>query len=242
MTVCHQCGASFACARGRRGPWPTRCERCRRRPRGLHSMTCEECGFPFAGRRDRRFCSVACSGAFNLRTTGAWRTCEWCQTIFRGPRQGRAARRFCSKKCSANHQFAPRRAAIQAAAQAAALERQINQELRRIQKQTCPCGARIERPTARWCRACYAKRIRDGIRQGLARVRDKGYSHLCPNCGRGFCGYPSAVFCSSRCRRQYPRERYPAIRDVSLAERNQIAELIALARSANRRIQQPLTD
>jgi hypothetical protein len=46
------------------------------------------------------------------------------------------------------------------------------------------------------------------------------------------------VFCSARCRSQYSKkgDRYPSIGGLPLEARNQVAELIALVRSARRQI------
>jgi len=65
----------------------------------------------------------------------------------------------------------------------------------------------------------------------------EGATHICPNCGQLFNGHDRDVFCSFRCARQLRKDgRYPTLGALPLDERNRVAELIALVRSARRQI------
>jgi hypothetical protein len=181
--------------------------------------------------------------------------CEYCGLAFSRPAQGgKDKRRFCSRACSFATQKAharERAAAIQAERTAIRAERSIERELKRAAREAlqalrqCECGAPIEKPTARFCDACIAVRIGAGVRQGYTRAREVGVTHICPNCAAAFQGYEAAVFCSARCSKRYNRQarrdthghRYPtAIGTLPLTERNQVASMVALVRSAQRMI------
>lgn len=64
--------------------------------------------------------------------------------------------------------------------------------------------------------------------------------HVCPNCGVTFMGRPRCVYCSMKCRQQLThhnragKQRYPSLDGMPVAERNQIARLVALVRAARR--------
>jgi hypothetical protein len=205
---------------------------------------CESCGIAFRRKYStHRFCSTKCSAKWvasqaSERAIRARKDlhCEWCGIAFWRPRLTNRkvdACRFCSKRCSGARrraQTAERRAVI----------REQREQLRRQRHEarvTCACGVRIRRRTGRWCDACYTQRIGNAIREGHILARRTGLDHLCPNCGQWFRGYDRATFCSSRCVSQMAkRQCYPHISHLPIDERNQLAELIALVRAANRRL------
>lgn len=173
------------------------------------------------------------------------RICQWCGGKFRrkghDPRTTHDVLRFCRKKCWG----AFRSAFAQAEQEQYQRAREISRELTRAQRlyarSVCPCGAPITRPRGRFCNTCAATCRGRGIRRARAVGRRTGLAHLCPNCGRQFRGYERDVFCSQHCSHQYTKkQRYPSIGAMSLEQRNQIAELIALVRSARRRVHEEL--
>lgn len=101
---------------------------------------------------------------------------------------------------------------------------------------SCDCGAVItRRKDGRRCAACSAKRLARIVPRAWKRVL--GIDHLCPCCGAWFKGYRHEVYCSARCcELMTKRGIYPALGRIDVEERNHLAELIYLARQANRRL------
>lgn len=163
------------------------------------------------------------------------RVCQWCGAEFRRQGDARAAHdvlRFCSKKCWG----AFRSAIAQAQHEKYRGARQIIRELTRAQRlyarSVCACGATITRPYGSLCTSCRAARRSEAFRIR----REEGVHHLCPNCGQSFRGHTDDVYCSSPCAKQFRKKSRSRIRAIPLDERNRIAELLALVRAANRRI------
>jgi hypothetical protein len=186
--------------------------------------------------------SSACRSCYLANVHAADSTCQWCKKTFRRRQKApdRDARKFCSKVCyGASKTIWKTKGAGQAFARC--VKRELTKRLRAISSRPpdrrCLCGATIERRTAKYCRACYAATIRDGVRAGLSVSNAIGSDHVCPNCGDTFRGYPGAVFCSVICGKRVKRDRYPSLQWMPIAERNQLARWIALAREANRRLQ-----
>lgn len=199
-------------------------------------------------------CAMAATAATVARRRPAF-TCEWCQHEFWRPRKGNDKhdrRRFCSKRCSALLRTTARRMPWQNpdVQLRLALEREHRREQQRQRQQwlkqqrqqeqqeqtKCACGSpstqarwTYEHPyMRRWCDACYAQEF-------------YAWQHCCPNCGQEFYGEYRNVYCSMRCAKQmrHRHERsdtYPLIGALPLAERNKLAQMIALMRAANRRM------
>lgn len=248
MTVCADCGVLVRCPR--RGPSRRRCDACRLQ----HAKT-------WPSRQPGHYFKCACGRA---RANGAARClacywaekrrevhiCQQCSLSFRPIRSLSKASCQVNKYCSRACYFAMKRGR----AETRSIERKIAQAHAREQRKRnwtqrhqerqeqraatrCPCGAALTRPTARWCKNCYATQIGNGIRKGREWMRATGLDHLCPNCGQWFKGYESSTFCSLKCCTQWKPGRYPCISRVPIEERNQLAELLALVREANRRMQ-----
>lgn len=169
------------------------------------------------------------------------RLCQWCGKPFR--RKGRLTRpgaevfRFCRKKCWGAFRSTVARAERDARRQARRISRELTRAQRLFARSVCACGATITRPSGRMCNACSALRKREGKQRGQSLSRSTGLEHICPNCGESFRGYERDVFCSPRCGRQLKHPgRYPSIGGLSIDKRNEIAELIALVRSARIRL------
>jgi hypothetical protein len=186
--------------------------------------------------------------------------CKGCgDVITRDPAPARDNRReYCSRACKMQvwwrtHEkklYTPSEAAVlrskarelerAALRKATSCERQLEREIERAQRlqarSTCACGAKIHRPYGRVCDACASVNKSTGRRRSLG----AGPGHLCPSCGRRFDSLETTVFCSSQCAKRYRHHgRYPSLGALPLDERNQIAELIALVRSAHRHLQHP---
>ena len=154
---------------------------------------------------------------------------------------------FCSRTCAfarQHEQYLRRQVAavIAREQQKAARARGKQEQEQRIhqERMTCRlCGG--ERVLGSWvgrrCLVCYAQQQRVRVQRGRARVKQDGVLHLCPNCGQWFRGYEQDVFCSKRCSQQLKPDRYPRMRHVPIAERNELAAMTALIRRANRVLQ-----
>ena len=242
VPVCVDCGAALERRVGR-GRRPTRCDPCKQaldneravswpsRQTGYHLCRCGQPKSPQP---------ALCKPCFEADRRGPDLHCEWCGVAFWRAKNTNHpysdARRFCSKTCSG----ARRRAVKDERLIARDIERAVARAQAQIVRHTCQCGSPIERRTAKWCNACYAARIGEGIRNGYARAKDQGVLHICPNCGETFKGYADAVHCGKACAKQMlkciGRHRYPSIGTVPLPERNTLAGLIALQREVNRRL------
>ncbi len=202
--------------RGRKPePWKYRCE-CGQ-AKSLGSQRCQTCHMQ--QRHDRV-----------LR-----RTCQSCGREFRRKhslRSGHDVLRFCSKKCWGVFQTALAHTARDAYRRARQIQRELTRAQRLEARKHCACGVLItHQHRDRRCSPCIAAAVR------AKRAADQMIGdHVCPNCGGSFHRYGSAVFCSPRCGRQYKHDRYPTLRALPVDKRNQIAELVALVRSARRRI------
>ena len=224
------------------------CRQCADRRRAARPSHCPSCGGP------KWAYAIRCQQCDAAARRGPQLWCEWCGQAFwrrhRGKRPDRDARRFCSKRCSGQRRTAAHvlRMAIareqQQQQRAYSQEERAQQRAQLFQARTCSCGSLITRRRGRWCNTCFATRIGDGRRAARAVARSSGLSHICPNCGQGFCGYPSDTFCSSLCAKQMRNKRsrgrpYPSIQHLATGDRNRLAEMIALVRAANRRIAAP---
>lgn len=185
------------------------------------------------------------------------RMCEWCGLSFRRKLHGGGGDhdtgRFCSKKCSGARRRAGTMLRLEQQKQqrfASEIERQIQRELDRAQRELeraqrdcaprfCACGTAITNGSM--CQPCATIRKVTGLYAAREMARIAGHEHCCPNCGARFRGLERDVYCSDHCARQLckRRQRYPAIGHFPLNERNRLAELIALVRSARRRINKP---
>ena len=214
----HICKCGKACSAS-----ATKCRSCYADEKARSVCVCLQCGQSF---RPRRAVNHA-KGAFNT---------------------------YCSRACY----FAGKRLRATAARldEAAALEerrikrafaRHFAAELRRrlpaevtVQGRFCRCGAPITQARTGACQTCLSPARAASARASLSVARVLGAAHVCANCGQSFRGNVSAVHCSRRCANQMHRRQgrghYPAIGHIPLAERNRVAELIALVRRANRRI------
>jgi endogenous inhibitor of DNA gyrase (YacG/DUF329 family) len=90
--------------------------------------------------------------------------------------------------------------------------------------------------------ACLSEQKRSSQRtyQRMKRAERHPLNHVCPACGEVFATTNHhRVHCSRRCQhRMHHHGRYPAIGVIPLNQRNQVAELTALVRAAQRRIDQ----
>jgi hypothetical protein len=173
------------------------------------------------------------------------RICEQCGGEFRrrsaGPRHRTEVFRFCSKKCwggfrTAQSQTAEARALAATRQQAQSFARELMRAQQLELQSVCACGA-AKRPLAQRCRACARLRTRTRLR-GRYQPHEPAQS-CCPDCGAQFITTrPNKVFCSDRCHTRYTKKgRYPSIAAITpITERNRIAALVALVRSAQRRI------
>lgn len=225
-----------------------------------HDRAARICACGGAKSRKGRQC-LAC--AIRQRR-GSALNCEWCRQVFWRRKAKRDTRRFCSKQCAMAlrilrgrntfqdlqvrqraiagmrqylHDSAPERARRREQRE------QWDQQQRqyRIQQQqartACPCGTistytrwTYADPVMRyWCDACYIQEF-------------YAWEHVCPDCGASFFGQYRDTYCSPRCatrlRHMVDRGTYPAIGRLPLDQRNQLAEMIALMRAANRAIYQ----
>ena len=244
------CGASLperpAGQRGRRSP---HCDLCRPKHRYAKRKKANLCNARYLCRcgKPRNFAAAQCWACYSAARRRPIRVCRQCTRPFHPKRGVHPARRQVNKYCSRSCFFTSKRLRAEAVAMETAISRslaraqrlQVRQQ-RHETRMVCPCGAAITRPTGRWCNSCYATQIANGIRAGRDWARVTGPDHLCPNCGQWFKGYQAHTFCSSHCQEQMSRMqargRYPSIQHVPVDERNHLAELIALAREANRRI------
>jgi hypothetical protein len=188
--------------------------------------------------------AAACRACYLTNVHADDSTCQWCQQTFRRGQKApdRDARKYCSKTCygAAKRIWAPGARGRFVASLRHELRSRLAVFDRRSQTaapwRRCSCGAPIENPFGKCCRRCGAERKGIGIRSARAISRRVGCEHVCPNCGVRFHGHPGDVFCSAKCGRQL-RGRNFSIRGLPLDERNKLAELIALVRAANRRLQ-----
>jgi hypothetical protein len=158
------------------------------------------------------------------------RVCQQCGCTFKrkshgGP--GHDVKRFCSKKCWGAFLAAEARVTREAIRQAHSIQRELERAQRRYARSVCACGATATRDGR--CSTCNSRRYQPLV----ARV-----DHVCPNCGQAFQAPESWVHCSRRCGQQLSGKgrRYPKIGALPVEDRNRIAELIALTRTARRRI------
>jgi predicted RNA-binding Zn-ribbon protein involved in translation (DUF1610 family) len=203
------------------------------------AFTCA-CG----GRRSRN--ARQCKSCDTAARRGSDFSCEWCGLVFwrKSHNSNKAdARRFCSKQCSGALKTAQARAREHVTAIETEFARAVEQELHaRLSTpqqpvRICSCGAVITKKGTGYCAACLPSRVATWCRAARSVVRHEGVEHVCPNCGHSFRGYVGDVFCSQRCATQLTHHRrYPSIGAVPYPERNQLAELIALQRAANRRL------
>jgi hypothetical protein len=181
------------------------------------------------------------------------RYCEWCSAPFRRTKHGRDKDvfRFCSREChfarlkaiaAVNQET--RRAQDQAVAHERAIDRALTAAARRaitLLRACKHCGASMpeDRRQSVYCgEACRIAGTAAHVRGTRARNKPQGLAHVCPNCGIRFTSHEGDVFCSARCSRQLKHRRYGSFRWLDVDERNRIAELVALARAANRFIDQ----
>jgi hypothetical protein len=193
------------------------------------------------GRRKTEYART-CLVCYNEHRLPPKRQCEGCGKTFMRRQRSRDSFLFCSRECY----FAVKKARgieHQQRKENDRVDREIQRELKRAARSVlrtlrwCECGAPLNRPTARYCAPCYQQVIGAGIRNGRRIASQQGVGHVCPNCGNIFRGYSTAVYCSVRCARVIAHHRrYPALRHLPLAERNRLAELVALVRAANRRL------
>lgn len=176
-------------------------------------------------------------------------TCQGCGVMHWRRAWCDDARKYCSRECY--FRMKKTRAAANAAQQvidrlSVQAEHEIQRELRRAAQQAqlalrwCSCGAPLNRrsPRAVCCDACRKERIGRSVSRRRTVSREHGVQHCCPNCGQQFRGYEGDVYCSTRCAHRYNHHgRYPSIGQLSLTERNRIAELLALVRTARKHIQ-----
>jgi predicted nucleic acid-binding Zn ribbon protein len=96
----------------------------------------------------------------------------------------------------------------------------------------------------RYCsEACRTVGTGAHVRETRRQNKHQGVAHVCPNCGTSFLSHVSGdVFCSRRCREPMQKRtkrgerRYPSVRDIPVDERNRIAQLFVLLRSARKHI------
>jgi len=240
---CIDCGVDLPRRTSGRGSHPLRCDACRTervnirkqawasRQKGYHVCAC---GKP------RAVNAAQCWACYAETRCQPVHVCEYCKQSFQPKRSVNPARFQFNKYCSRACYFAVKKATACERLVAHELARTIAHEQRRQkreqQEHLCACGATINVKNKR-CRRCFLKQAGSVIRETRELARVTGVDHLCPNCGQWFKGYESSTFCSERCCLRLRRDRYASIRHLPLEERNNLAELIALTREANRRIQ-----
>lgn len=176
-------------------------------------------------RRSSRISRCACGTAISrgsvrcvpcqhaAQRLAAMRTCEWCG---RGFYKRPETKRFCSNSCSAKRSAAIRFASTYAARAEARAERAIQQAIQKAAENARRVAERAARP--RWCRP-----------------RAPLVEHVCPCCGLAFMGTAGRAYCSKRCRRGM-RKYSVRLNGFTLDDRNKMAELLALLKAYNRRI------
>lgn len=238
---CPSCGAS----KSAQSYQCLACEHRDRRGRSLHQPICA-CGEKKA--RYSRRC-LACERGERQARSRSIHQCEQCRVTFaRDGRHGHRDRpvRFCSNSCAnryharARGQIAKRRHHEQAIQRefARVLQRELEQRLvfpASDPARRCLCGQPIA--SGSLCDPCLGIRRQQSDAANWTMERIRGFRHVCPNCGRLFRGRQYMVHCSSKCARQYSKKgRYPDISRLPLRKRNEVAELVALVRAANRAV------
>jgi predicted nucleic acid-binding Zn ribbon protein len=231
---CLQCRVR-TCRCGGRKAWNSQlCSSCRRQERRGPHQQCEFCGVSFwrynmgdPAKDARRFCSRRCS-ALHRGATGR-------QTMQNPEIRARIVGSIAYRQCVEQRHAQAQERQRQREQEWQELQKRLQEQRERYQEETkCACGApsTIARWTPthpymrRWCEACHTQEF-------------QAWQHVCPNCGQEFDGEYRTVYCSERCatqmrKRQQRSDTYPSIGGIPLAERNKLAELIALMRAANR--------
>jgi hypothetical protein len=166
-----------------------------------------------------------CRSCETARRRGPLHWCEWCGAAFWRPKNDAKsdARRFCSKRCSGAKRTAAALIRRAISAEAAKKTRDADYARRLEQRR----ARRIE-VDARGLEQQDARRIE---------VKKTWPDHVCPNCGAQFVGPKHKTFCGARCAHQLRKPRFPRFGSLPIEARNNLAELMALVRAANRRLQ-----